>query len=53
MSQRDAWKKLVEDASNFASFYSSQIDGIFCVKQIGVGKDIREILKLYKNELRL
>ena len=43
------------DASNLPSFYGSNIDGIVSVKQIGwgVGKDINEILKFYKNELRL
>ena len=29
--------KLVKDASNLASFYGSHIDGIFFVKQIGLG----------------
>ena len=46
------------NASNLASFYGSNIDGIVCGKQIdlarlGAGKDIKEILKFYKNELWL
>ena len=49
-SQMDAWKKLklpklVKDASNLASFYSSHIDGIICVEQIGLG--LARILKKY------
>ena len=31
------YQKLVRDASNLASFYCSYIDGIVCVKQIGLG----------------
>ena len=43
------------DAPNLASFYGSHIDGIVCVKLIDLWsvKDIKEILKFYKNELRL
>ena len=43
------------DASNIAIFYGSHIDGIVFEEQIDlrVGKDIKEILKFYKNELRL
>ena len=41
---------LVKDASNLASFYGSDIDGIVCdTHWLGVGKDIKEILKSYKN----
>ena len=50
------YRKLVENGSNLASFYGSRIDGIVCVKQIGLGlanKDIKEILKFHKNELKL
>ena len=49
------YQKLVKDASNIAIFYGSHIDGIVCEEQIDlrVGKDIKEILKFYKNELRL
>ena len=52
----DAWKKLVKDASNLASFYAMHIDGMnrLCETDwLGVNKDIKEILKFYKNELRL
>ena len=31
------YQKLVKDASNLASFYGSQIDGIVYVKQIDLG----------------
>ena len=31
------WKKFVKDVSNLASFYGSHINGIVCVKQIGLG----------------
>ena len=34
-------------------FLSSHIDGIACVKQIKASEDIREIIKFYRNELRL
>jgi hypothetical protein len=46
---------LVGDASNLASFYGLHIDGIVLWETdwLGVGKDIKEILKFYKNELRL
>ena len=41
-SQMDAWKKLklpklVKDASNLASFYSLDIDGMVCMRQIVLG----------------
>ena len=54
MDAYGSWNHQKLDVSNFA-FYGSHIDGIVCVKQIdlGVGKDIKEILKFYKNELRL
>ena len=45
------YQKLEKDASNLAYFYGSHIDWIICVKQIG--KDIKDVLKFYKNELRL
>ena len=32
-----SYQKLVNDASNLAYFYGSHIDGIVCVKQIGMG----------------
>jgi hypothetical protein len=47
---------MVKDATNLASLYGSHIDRIdsLCEKdKVGVGKDIKAILKLYKNELRL
>jgi hypothetical protein len=31
------YQKLVKDASNLASFYGSHIDGVVCLKQIGLG----------------
>jgi hypothetical protein len=31
------YQKLLKDASNLASFYNSNIDGIVFIKQIGVG----------------
>ena len=39
------YQKLVKDASNIASFYGSHIDGIVCVKQIGLG--LARTLKKY------
>ena len=48
------YKNLLKDASNLASFYGSHIGGIVCETDgLGFGKDIRKILKFYKNELRL
>ena len=52
-----SYQNLVKDASNLASFNGSHMDGIVCVKQIylgsALGKDIKEILKFHKYELRL
>ena len=50
------YQNFVKDASNSASFYGSQINGVVCVKQIGLGlarQDIKELLKFHKNELKL
>ena len=43
-------QKLVEDALNLASFYDSHIDGIICVKQIGLGlaRTLKKYLKILK-----
>ena len=42
---------MAKDASNLASFYCSHIDGIVCVKQIGLG--LAKTLKKCKNFVRM